>query len=1508
MRLTSIFVALFCLLAFCALGQTPIKKFQSITTVHTLNDKLLLYANDGNSGDELWVSDGTAGGTKLLKDIRPGYPGSAVENIFNYKGKAYFAAFTDEFQSELWVTDGTTEGTKIFADLTAPEDYNGGTTPGGFTVFQEMLYFTSIGGKLYRTNENPGSIEIVDQTEYSRIAFLNVVGDRLYYYKGSDILHWTNGTSKGDIDLPLDLEDTYFKGLFSTGNTLYAMRASTYDEHIKLYVLNNTTFTWTKIFDLKAPVYGDHEIDKFTVVGDKLFFNLRKDYENVKETEELWVATGTTTEMLKSFDWDRHSAGSSMQNLVAFGDQLCFRAGFSAGRALWKSDGTVNGTVKVHDVEMVAPYNIPNPPLVLEQKFYFAGITSQYQTGAALWSSDGTTAGTKKELDLASNLGGTPYFLAAKQEEVYFVTSVEQFSVTLWSSAASGDINIASSPGGPPLAYPGTISINPGNETCKVQQIEIRNDGSKALAMGSARVNGGDYMISGDIPAILPPGAKFNLDILYYPASTDKTSGVLTIESSDDNESPYTINLGPPGALSTAVPGFCSTFSDKFRKVISPTRAQQSIRLSNYTIKELQPAGSSVGTLSLATGNAVSYTLVAGEGDNDNASFTIDGTTLKTKRAFVYYKKNNYLVRIQASLADGQSVVAAFMIEIENTIDKLSFDACEKRTERLDYQFMSIAKNSVGHLFVATNSGLIQQSIDGGVTWKVTDADYPASINRIFFVGKKGFALGNVLLKSEDDGATWFQVYVPGSLSNGSSIHFLDESKGYISVTNGGVYFTSDGAQNWTQRRQFLSFSDGLNNLQFVDESKGFGSWSSDLVQTLDGGRTWTKIDLSSLGYSLGYIMSIRFINKDEGFVLTSSALLTTVDGGKTWAKATLPISGEMRSMKFIDTQTLYVFGTGFLIKSTDKGLTWSSHTPLQYSVADLVESNSTLYAIHGNLSTYGTGRALIRSIDNGSTWQTLQAIGNAYHRAIDFPTDNFGFIISESGSYRTTDGGVSWKPTDWTQKMNSAYFFDANNGILSDSENMYKTTDGGQTITRVFTIEPVENEYRVFGTTYAVSEDVLLNYGWGTLARSADKGITWEFMDMQGLNVQDIQFVSPSIGYIVGLFGDVYQTENGGETWVHKFESDPNDFDVANTIFFLPDGIGFRGGETFSKSVDGGATWTDIFTSFRQKIRKLWFDSEDHGFAICEGASFFETSDGGKTWKEHYIFNGDTPSFVRFRNGNIYFVGDEGYIAQYKNKGPAPLKPGYISGKTTACVGDIQTYYLPENRGYLYQWAADGINVIEQPSSLQAYFQKEGKYTFTVTAVNACGTSESRSLPVTVVAGQKPIISGEKKSPTGQKETYEIQNSKSTATYQWSLSPTVLFADSEQGDKISLTWPTTPGSFTIHAIGADAESGCRVLSDAFNVEVTIVLGVDDPSDALSMYPNPASKVMVVASETTLLYNAEIYTLNGTLLMETSLKPGVNNTIHIDDLSPGVYVIKIQGEDDKVFRRKFVKQ
>jgi ELWxxDGT repeat protein len=75
-------------------------------------------AQDGTRGFELWVTDGTANGTKLVKDINPGSAHSGPRDFCPIgKGKFLFAATDAAHGRELWITDGTPKGTKLVADI-----------------------------------------------------------------------------------------------------------------------------------------------------------------------------------------------------------------------------------------------------------------------------------------------------------------------------------------------------------------------------------------------------------------------------------------------------------------------------------------------------------------------------------------------------------------------------------------------------------------------------------------------------------------------------------------------------------------------------------------------------------------------------------------------------------------------------------------------------------------------------------------------------------------------------------------------------------------------------------------------------------------------------------------------------------------------------------------------------------------------------------------------------------------------------------------------------------------------------------------------------------------------------------------------------------------------------------------------------------------------------------------------------------------------------------------------
>ena len=126
-----------------------------------LGDQGVFVAEDTEHGAELWVSDGSFGGTRLLVDLVEGPVGSAPRELTEFGDGVFFVATVPGFGTQIWRTDGTAEGTVMVTDL------GGGaaTEISELYVHGNTLYFSAfddpaVGGELYRT-DGEGTVELV---------------------------------------------------------------------------------------------------------------------------------------------------------------------------------------------------------------------------------------------------------------------------------------------------------------------------------------------------------------------------------------------------------------------------------------------------------------------------------------------------------------------------------------------------------------------------------------------------------------------------------------------------------------------------------------------------------------------------------------------------------------------------------------------------------------------------------------------------------------------------------------------------------------------------------------------------------------------------------------------------------------------------------------------------------------------------------------------------------------------------------------------------------------------------------------------------------------------------------------------------------------------------------------------------------------------------------------------------------------------------------------------------
>jgi ELWxxDGT repeat protein len=318
---------------------------------------LYFVGTDGTHGNQLWKSDGSAAGTVMLTDFNNG--GFGPTSLTDVRGMLYFAA-TDTPTNlggpeslpaydgghgwELWKTDGTVAGTTMVADIN-PEIVN---PPG------------SVDG----TNYPDGSVTIHSSSPQG---LTNVGGSLDFLATSAPYGEMGNGpwdiwTLAGPADQPVDV-----------ANLPHA--------------------------------YGHDLFGEPTSANGMLFFT------NVDAQNEtgLWRSDGTAggTVELESFNGgilNYNSAPHPQQVMADVVGTLFFQArvdpmgGTNFHDELWKSDGTMAGTVMVQDFGTA--YSRLDQFTNVNGLLYFEA-TSAIDGDTQLWKSNGLAAGT---VEVAGNL------------------------------------------------------------------------------------------------------------------------------------------------------------------------------------------------------------------------------------------------------------------------------------------------------------------------------------------------------------------------------------------------------------------------------------------------------------------------------------------------------------------------------------------------------------------------------------------------------------------------------------------------------------------------------------------------------------------------------------------------------------------------------------------------------------------------------------------------------------------------------------------------------------------------------------------------------------------------------------------------------------------------------------------------------------------------------------------------------------------------------------------------
>jgi photosystem II stability/assembly factor-like uncharacterized protein len=248
----------------------------------------------------------------------------------------------------------------------------------------------------------------------------------------------------------------------------------------------------------------------------------------------------------------------------------------------------------------------------------------------------------------------------------------------------------------------------------------------------------------------------------------------------------------------------------------------------------------------------------------------------------------------------------------------------------------------------------------------------------------------------------------------------------------------------------------------------------------------------------------------------------------------------------------------GRIFRTTDGGKTWASA-----ATADAKENVLDIARTHDpqRLWAVGPRGMILRSSDDGATWQDHSLGKDITLNAVTFVDDREGWIVGEFGTIlQTTDGGETWERSEDIE------------GLPPYAED--------------------------------VSEEVALRLGIPPLSKD-------------DLYLFDVAFVTPDTGYVVGAGGFVLTTVDRGRHWTAAHAG------TRNTLFkIVPTPIGSLIGTGILGTLvrhgkEGWKADEDISHRLFTWIRGLDFSTDGAlGVAVGGKGAVLLSRDRGETWE----------------------------------------------------------------------------------------------------------------------------------------------------------------------------------------------------------------------------------------------------------------------------------------------------
>jgi photosystem II stability/assembly factor-like uncharacterized protein len=258
----------------------------------------------------------------------------------------------------------------------------------------------------------------------------------------------------------------------------------------------------------------------------------------------------------------------------------------------------------------------------------------------------------------------------------------------------------------------------------------------------------------------------------------------------------------------------------------------------------------------------------------------------------------------------------------------------------------------------------------------------------------------------------------------------------------GTILHTQDGGTTWIRQGNSIQLPDaGFSDICIIDENTLLvvgglqPNGNYNVFKSDDGGDTWTLSGARALE-NLSYDGIFALDENNIWIVGEEGSIYYSTDAADSWTQIEVP--EEFQEDYFLriaakSTDDIWVVGDKhvnddypIMLHTTDGGINWERLNPIEdLNIIHAQNGHFLGIKVFGNSvwAIGGDGQFVIRSADNGTTWENLTGDGTMGDaNDIFLLSETEAYVVKDYGGiYSTNDAGIHW----------TEYYADTNNWLV---------------------------------------------------------------------------------------------------------------------------------------------------------------------------------------------------------------------------------------------------------------------------------------------------------------------------------------------------------------------------------------------------------------------------------------------------------------------------------------------